>query len=67
MKLAKTTAQKPAKRRNPYDSMDPLTQSKFLYDLHTQLGNRITRAEAYKEAVEIAQENEADRKRLGLE
>lgn len=54
------------RKRNPYDSMDPLTQSKFLFDLHTQLGNKITRAEAYQAAVEIEQENAADRNRLGV-
>ena len=63
--------QKPHKRsfrkQDPYESMDPLTQSRFLYDLHTQLGNKITRAEAYQTAVEIAQENEADRKRLSAD
>lgn len=26
------------KRKNPYDSWDPLTQAKYIYDLKVQLG-----------------------------
>ncbi len=48
---------KPPKRRNPYDSMDPLTQAKYLYDLRMQVGTPITFSEAYKEALSIIQEN----------
>jgi hypothetical protein len=54
------------RRRNPYDSNDPFTQAKYLYDLQMQTGNPISFAEAYKEAIAIAKENAEDGKRFGI-
>jgi len=34
--------------KDAYRSWDPLTQSKFLHDLHKELGTPISRAEAYR-------------------
>lgn len=66
--MTKSKKNSPAeeKRKNPYDSMDPFTQAKFLYDLQIQTGNKISRAEAYQAAVEIAEENSVARKRFGI-
>lgn len=60
---AKPLEDKAHKKSNPYDSMDPLTQSKFLYDMHMQTGNPISRTEAYKAACEIESENLEDKQR----
>lgn len=54
------------RRRNPYDSNDPFTQAKYLYDLQMQTGNPISFAGAYKEAISIANENAEDGKRFGI-
>jgi len=63
---SKSKKQKSPGRRNPYDSNDPFTQAKYLFDLHMQTGNPISLAQAYKDAVEIAEENAKDMKLLDL-
>jgi hypothetical protein len=60
---SKSKTKKPSRRRNPYDSNDPFTQAKYLFDLHAQTGNPISWAQAYRDAVEIAEENAQDMKR----
>jgi hypothetical protein len=42
---------KPKKTSVDYSSWDPLTQAKYLYDLHQQLGSKIDRTEAYELAL----------------
>jgi len=37
--------------KDSYRSWDPLTQSKFLFDLHRELGNPISQAESYRLAL----------------
>ncbi len=60
---SKSKKSKSSRSRNPYESNDPFTQAKYLYDLHMQTGNPISRAQAYKDALEIAKENAEDLKR----
>ncbi len=63
---SKSKKPKSGKQRNPYESNDPFTQAKYLYDLQMQTGKPISFAEAYKEAVSIANENAEDDKRFGI-
>lgn len=44
--------QQPSPTREEYQSCDSLTQSRYLYDLHQQLGEPISKSEAYKLADE---------------
>ncbi|PIS11144.1 MAG: hypothetical protein COT73_05555 [Bdellovibrio sp. CG10_big_fil_rev_8_21_14_0_10_47_8] len=46
-----TRKSKPKKTSVNYSNWDPLTQAKYLYDLHQQLGSKINRAEAYELAL----------------
>ena len=52
--------------KSKYASMDPFTQAKYLLDLHQQLGTPISFQNAFKEALEIAKENDDDLKKYGL-
>lgn len=55
MKIVETkTSNKKSNSKKPsinYSSWDPLTQAKYLYDLHQQLGSRISKTEAYELAL----------------
>ncbi|MBL7669113.1 MAG: hypothetical protein JNM39_01385 [Bdellovibrionaceae bacterium] len=62
---SKSKKSKSAKNRNPYESNDPFTQAKYLYDLQMQTGKPISFDDAYKEAVAIAK-NAEDDKRFGI-
>lgn len=64
---SKSKKSKSAKNRNPYESNDPFTQAKYLFDLQMQTGNPISFADAYKEAIAIAKENAEDSKRFGID
>ena len=46
----KSQDQSSSLNKEEYQSWDPLTQSKFVYDIHEQLGNPISRIEAYETA-----------------
>ena len=61
MKIVETkSSDKKSKSKKPsvnYSSWDPLTQAKYLYDLHQQLGSRISKTEAYESALKAVGAN----------
>jgi hypothetical protein len=44
------TANRKNRHANQYSSWDPLTQSKFVYEINLQAGTPVSRAEAYRTA-----------------
>ncbi len=46
------TASRPKPKNDEYQSWDPFTQAKFIYEINRQVGNPITRARAYETALE---------------
>lgn len=55
MKIVESkSSNRKSKNKKPapnYSSWDPLTQTKYLFDLHQQLGSKINRTEAYELAL----------------
>jgi hypothetical protein len=60
MKKQQPTPHRRKPTNDEYQSWDPFTQAKFIYEINRQVGTPITRAEAYKTALQAVFGTAAD-------